>query len=402
MTAVLAAMKELRAIDQWVAWHWKTVKDKDGNDVRTKPPFVASNGSLASVSDPATWMAYAEAVKAYKKAGHVGLGFMVTPTDPYCGIDLDHCRDKETGVIDAWADGVVKRLHSYTEITPSGEGLRVLIKGRLTVDKHTKSMADELGAHPKAKVEIYDQKRYFTVTGNHLSGTPTTINEHGDALAALCEELWPPQQVSAPTAQVTAGPSLTAQQVIQLLKAAKNSATFEKLWDGDMSEYNNDHSRADAALLCLIAFYSRDPEVIDQVFRQSKLAERGKWPDRADYRKLTIDKALAKVTETYRARVLAPTLPAEFWNARAELRLIRQAAYSRELSADAVLGAVLARISAGAPHQLRIPAIVTADAYLSLLVNLIGGRARARAGPMTLLGKSSPLPTRLTTQGTLK
>jgi hypothetical protein len=286
---------------------------------------------------------------------------------------------------------IVKALDSYTEITPSGEGLRVWIKGRLTVDKHTKSMADELGAHPKAKVEIYDQKRYFTVTGNHLAGTPDTINERGTALMGLCDELWPPQQVSSPTAQVTVGTSLSAPTVIQLLKKAKNSALFERLMDGDMSDYNTDHSRADEALLCLIAFYSRDPEVIDQVFRQSKLAERGKWNDRADYRDRTIAKALATVTESYRAVAGPPNLPDEFWEARPSLRLIKQAAHSRARSPDAVLGAVLTRVSAGVPHQLRIPAIVGTAVPLCLFGLLIGGPGQGKSSAYGIAVESLPL-----------
>jgi hypothetical protein len=382
VTNVLPAIAELRAIDRWVAWHWEKVNGKD-----TKPPFVASNGSRASVSDPTTWMPYAEAVKAYKKAGHVGLGLMVT--DTYCGVDFDHCRDKVTGDIDAWAMAKVKALDSYTEITPSGEGLRTWVKARKTGTACAKAMKGSNGAKADAKIEIYDHDRYFTVTENHLAGTPDTIYERQEELAALEQEIWPPQQVQSPIVQVAVGPSLTAQQVIGLMKKAKNWPKFDALMRGDMSEYNNDESRGDEALCCGIAFYSRDPDVIDQVMRMGKPGEREKW-NRADYRKLTIDRALAKVTETYRARVLAPTLPDEFWNVRAELRLIRQAAYSRELSADAVLGAVLARVSAGAAHQLRIPAIVTAVAYLSLLVNLIGGPSSGKSGANDVAGEVLP------------
>lgn len=373
MTDALPAIAELQARPQWVAWHWEKVQGKDGKP--TKPPYVANNGSLASSTDPTTWMAYAKAEAAFKKAGHDGLGFVVTADDPYCGIDLDHCRDKATGAIDAWAMTIVTALDSYTEVTPSGEGLRVWImtgEWIVDLDRHTKSMADRLGAKADAKIEIYDRKRYFTVTGNHLPSTPTTINERGAALAALCDELWLPQPVSASTAPATAGRSLSAQQVVALMKKAKNSATIERLMAGDMSDYNDDHSRADEALCCLIVFYSRDSEVIDQVFRQSKLAERGKW-NRADYRDRTITKALATVTETYQAVAVAPTLPDEFWNARPRLRLIRQAAHSRARSGDAVLGVVLTRVSAGVPHQLRIPAIVGTATPLNLFVNLMGG-----------------------------
>src|SRR6266568_7660540 len=106
------AIEELRAVAHWVAWR---LENKDGKD--TKVPYVADNGRHASSTDPATWMLYDAAAKTYEKAHHAGLGFVVTADDPYCGIDLDHCRDPKTGAIKAWAMDIVEALDSYTEIT---------------------------------------------------------------------------------------------------------------------------------------------------------------------------------------------------------------------------------------------------------------------------------------------
>jgi hypothetical protein len=69
---------------------------------------------------------------------------------------------------------------------------------------------------------------------------------------------------------------------------------------------------------------------------------------------------------------IPPTLPKDFWDARPELKLIRQAAHSRGRSADAVLGALLTRIAAGVPWELRIPPVVGAQAPLTLYTALIG------------------------------
>jgi hypothetical protein len=361
VTDALAAIDELGAVPQWLSWRLQ--KNKDGKP--TKVPYVANNGRHASATDPQTWTSYAKASAAYKKAGHDGLGFVVTADDPYCGIDLDHCRDPKTGVIADRALELLGHFHSYTEITPSETGIRIWIRGRKTTEYSRKSDGG-------IEVEIYDHDRYFTWTGNHLPGTPDTINERSTALAALCDELWPPTPAASQTAQVTAGPSLTAKQVVGLLKKDKNSAEFERLMHGDISKYNGDESRADEALCCRIVFYSRDREVIDQVVRMGMRGAREKWQTRPDYRKLTIDRALATVTESYRGNAGAPTLPDSFWEARTSLRVIRQAAHSRARSADAVLGAVLTRVSAGVPHQLRIPPIVGTAAPLNLFVNVMG------------------------------
>lgn len=57
-------------------------------------------------------------------------------------------------------------------------------------------------------------------------------------------------------------------------------------------------------------------------------------------------------------------LPEDFWTARPKLSQIRQAAHSRQRSADAVLHVVLARVAAGIPHTIKLPAIVGAPAPL--------------------------------------
>jgi hypothetical protein len=87
-------------------------------------------------------------------------------------------------------------------------------------------------------------------------------------------------------------------ELIAKAKAASNGAKFSRLWDGNLTDYNGDDSRADQALCNMLAFWTnRDRNRIDQLFRSSGLY-RGKW-DRADYRKLTIDKALTTVREGY-------------------------------------------------------------------------------------------------------
>lgn len=374
MTDVVPAIGELRAIPQWLAWRREK---KDGKP--TKVPYIANNGSYASSTDPKTWMAYAKAEAAFKKAGHDGLGWAVTP--PYCGIDMDHCRDPQTGVIKPWAMEIVKGLDSYTEITPSGEGLRVWIRGQKTGTGCKKSMGSN-----GQKIEIYDHDRYFTVTENHLAGTPDTINERQEELTAVEQKtfgavaLAAQVHVASSAAPAPVVPSISAQQVIDLMKKAKNWPEIERLMDGDISKYNDDDSSADAALCCYTAWYTHDPEVIDQVMRMGKLGERDKWKTRADYRKRTIDRAIATVAVGYQAVAIAPTLPNEFWNARLSLRTIRRAAHSRGRSADAVLGAYLTRVSAGVPHPLRIPAIVGTAVPLCLFAIVI-----ARSG----IGKSS-------------
>ena len=67
------------------------------------------------------------------------------------------------GKLLSWAEGILKRVSSYTERYPSGTGLRVIVKATFA------------GGIKRGSVEIYGTKRFLTVTGDHLEGTPLTM-----------------------------------------------------------------------------------------------------------------------------------------------------------------------------------------------------------------------------------
>ena len=82
---------------------------------------------------------------------------------------------------------LVERFDSYTERTPSGQGLRILIHGRKPGDKCRTSK------HPNklfARIEIYSHDRYITVTGRILEGAPSAIATRQSELDALYREMF--------------------------------------------------------------------------------------------------------------------------------------------------------------------------------------------------------------------
>ncbi len=119
----------------------------------------------------------------------LGLDLNSSPQDPYTGVDLDKCRDPETGEIEPWARSIIDRLKSYTEISPSGCGLHILIRP-----------SSAPGGNRKGKLEFYDRGRYFTMTGHHLVGTPATIESRQGSLRGLHLETFgkPPSLCHAP------------------------------------------------------------------------------------------------------------------------------------------------------------------------------------------------------------
>jgi primase-polymerase (primpol)-like protein len=90
---------------------------------------------------------------------------------------------------------------------------------------------------------------------------------------------------------------LTDEEVIALARGAKNAGKFEVLWGGDTSGYAS-HSEADQALISLLAFYTQDEAQLDSLYQRSNLC-RGKWINRPDYRRRTIQRALSNLAGTY-------------------------------------------------------------------------------------------------------
>jgi hypothetical protein len=117
------ALAPLIEREQWAIWRW--VQKPDGS--WQKPPFQALQPDRhASTNDPTTWADYATAL-ATVQAGHAdGLSYILTEDDPFGAIDLDHCRCLVTHSIDVWAQNYLQAaVHTYQEITPSGEGVRI-------------------------------------------------------------------------------------------------------------------------------------------------------------------------------------------------------------------------------------------------------------------------------------
>jgi hypothetical protein len=92
----------------------------------------------------------------------------------------------------------------------------------------------------------------------------------------------------------------TDEEVVRLCRGARNATKFEALYDrGDLDEYAGDDSRADQALMSIMAFYTQNPEQLDRLVRDSALYRSEKWGRRPDYRRRTIEKALRSLKQTY-------------------------------------------------------------------------------------------------------
>lgn len=178
----------LKTRPQWVTW-LSTPDPKKPNGKPRKVPYNPMTGTKAQSTNPETWSSFEVAVKAARARNHTGIGFVFSPDDPYVGIDLDNCIDGDA-TIDDWAQTIVTDMDSYSEISPSGNGIKLIVMGQLP---------QEVASVKTAQIEIYTQGRYFTITGQHLPGTPTTIRDVNGALTTLCERVRPPERPTEPT-----------------------------------------------------------------------------------------------------------------------------------------------------------------------------------------------------------
>jgi hypothetical protein len=279
---------ELREGRRFVLWRYEL---RDGK--WTKPPYQP-NGRHADSTDSETWSTLAEVAEAYRRGGWDGIGRIHLPEDNITGADGDHCRNPATGAITGKAAAAVLRLDSYTELSPSGTGLRAFCHGRKP------GRRSRVGGF-----ELYDgltEKgepggRYLTLTGNHLAGTPTTVNDRQAEVAAVYQRMFGENSPFTGTAQPGAG-ELSDEDLLAHARAAKNGAAFQALYDrGEQSRYKS-ASEADLALCDHLAFWTRrDAARIDRLFRRSALM-RPKWL-RDDYRERTLTKAIEGCTSCF-------------------------------------------------------------------------------------------------------
>ena len=112
-----SAIEELSTHRQWVAWKIDMGAGADGVLKPTKPPVNPHNGYGASHSNPARWGTYEQAAACAKRRKLLGVGFVITETDNFVGIDLNKCRNPKTGKLDLWAEDIIALGETYAEVS---------------------------------------------------------------------------------------------------------------------------------------------------------------------------------------------------------------------------------------------------------------------------------------------
>jgi len=291
-----AIPEAMRARAAWVVWKYEEREPGKQTKVLYRPDAPRVR---ASSTDPTTWAPFGVAVAVSQRTRDVnGIGYVLSPDDPFVAVDLDHCIDKD-GTLEPKADEIVRELDSYTEITPSGEGLRIIARGALPP-----------GGRKRGNVEMYDTARFVTMTGRVFAGRDT-LHDRPAEVAAVHGRVFPPQEkpsrpaVSRPVSDM----ALSDQEVMTRALAARNGEAIRQLFHGDyMGAGYTSQSEADSALCYHLAFYTGgDPARVDNLFRDSGLF-RDKWDEKhfgdgRTYGQATVERACANVSEVYQGTV---------------------------------------------------------------------------------------------------
>jgi len=288
--------KRLRAYPHFVVWQYELVDDE-----LKKPPFDPKTGKRASVRRPDTWGSFAEARAAYATDRYAGVGIVLTTDMGIVGIDIDHCIEGEQ--ISDQAQHIITVIDSYTEISPSGTGIRIMLEGKLP------------GAFRRSgQLELYEDMWYLTITGHRIPNTPMNVQPRHRELYGLYQHVF--QLASGKKMRENTGVvvglrppfamqiSRTDEKVLTKALAAKNGANFRRYYHGDTSLWEGDGARhtsqseADFTLVLLLLYWTNnDASQVDRLFRQSGLM-REKWDrpikEQETYGERIIKDALAK------------------------------------------------------------------------------------------------------------
>ena len=311
MTQLPEELKALGAYSKFIVWKAVQV---DGEPKPVKVPISYVDGTKCDAHDAANWTTFEHAAAVAPLFGATGVGFVLTPGDPFCCIDLDHCL----------VDGQYTEFSRYimsvfpnaaTELSYSGDGLHLWFQydpAQLPPNHRTRSK-DVPG------LEVYTSNRFIALGPRVFHGDAGT--QYGGPLAWLLAQYLPGTTSAAmewsdqPVPEWN-GPEDDAELLAKMLDAKKSAASvfggkasFRDLWEGNVealaATYGSpvgadfDHSAADAALMSHLAFWTgKNCERMDRLFRQSALM-RPKYEDRPDYRQNTVTEACGWTEKVY-------------------------------------------------------------------------------------------------------
>lgn len=268
MSAIISVVPHVFAeyLDQprWIGWKYENKNGKEN-----KSPIDPRSGNYAKSTDPQTWSNFETAWQSIARLNLTGPGIILGRG--LGGVDLDGCRDPQTGAITQWAQEIIDEFRSYTEISPSGTGVKIFAAGApQDLPVNTISMPTPPINGKAAKIEVFVHSRYFAVTGQILDSSPDEISNCGeyggawDRLISMLAKHVPPQSSKMAVVEMSASLKLALEQ----------REGLHRLWT-EGKDGGKDRSRNDASLACALAAAGFPDADIESALRNYKLGQIG-------------------------------------------------------------------------------------------------------------------------------
>lgn len=289
---------ELADRTQWVVWHL------DGG---TKPPLApwSTGWSGDRWQHPSNWVTLDVARGWADDDRADGVGYVLNET-PHTGLDFDDVRDPDTGDVHKGAVDLLREFDTYTELSPSETGFKAIATGEWPLESHEFELA-EIASDPEwtgektPSLEVYDTRRYFTVTGRHVVGTPHEIRDRDDELARLADHLQDDDDTETETDSTA---TFRGDVADRLELAREHNGTLDGLcrWAetngaGGRPTYPGDRSRTVCSLIYGLAYwFEKDDRTIRRVVDR---LDPPRWTDESDWWKDTAMYAVDSQPESY-------------------------------------------------------------------------------------------------------
>ena len=302
--------QELKPLPQWVCFNYEERINNKGESSHTtkvlKIPNLLRNGNAvnAQANNPKTWRTFEETMNAYRSGKYDGMGFVLKAGGGYVFIDIDKCIDTD-GKASEKAQQIVDKFCNvaYIERSVSGRGYHIICKGN--IDNYINITAGRTGTKTGSfkidgikEIEVYQERRFLTFTGDIISGAPSVVMNGQDAIDWLFAEypaLNKRKRSETATKQVkplTAVITLSENNIIDKIRQSEKGTKLARLLNGDISGYPSQSEADQAAMNGLCFWCGGDKELMRRIFSMSALGQRDKWQERKDYQDFTINKAL--------------------------------------------------------------------------------------------------------------
>jgi len=178
--------KELASLKRWIIWKYVDKKYFDGVYRTTKVPVSAVTHSNFSRTEDEC-LDLENIKKVYRAYKHddiwAGIGFSSHGNENIVVLDFDDCLE-DSKIKSKFLKDFIYNLNSYTEISPSGKGVRIFVNYN-TEEKIFYSFqvisnrgVDLCNNFNSKGIEIWNKNKFATVTGNLFDKNLNKINSN--------------------------------------------------------------------------------------------------------------------------------------------------------------------------------------------------------------------------------